>query len=273
MVWKIFFVLTFLYTFLVSLFGYLKPTALSSLEYILGLFVMVGIAFVSGVFYSLGWKQQIFSKKSINIFASVFFVGLLLFFVNSTMHVYPEVYNQVQNVTIAIISCAIACIIFAVIVNLLLIPLYIGLCKYNKNFDNLMSVEKPYGKLLSLYCVPVLASFVVAGLTKYSHYGAYNFFDFFSIFSCVYEILFLIGFSWGVKIFNKLFWQITVIPYTLLIIFSPFYKSNMFDQDFRIKEMLSDPVLIISSVALNLVFIYILSKYAFSKTEQVKTEE
>ena len=45
----------------------------------------------------------------------------------------------------------------------------------------------------------------------------YNIIDYCVIFSCFYEIMYFIGFAWNVRIFSHSFWQITAIPYIVLL--------------------------------------------------------
>lgn len=274
MIWKIFFVLTTLFVLLMNINGYNSDfSAISNLQYLVSLLINVGIAFTLGIFYSLGWKQQLFSKKAANIFLAMFILSIITFLVASVIQAYPIIYVQVKNSAAAIIGSVIGTLVVAVIVNILYIPFYVGVYKYKKNFDNLISVQKPYWKIFSLYCVTILTSFVLAATTKFAHFALYNLIDYFAIFSCIYEIIFLIGFSWNVRIFNKLFWQITAIPYVLLSIMTPFFISDTFNQDFHIKEIvISNIIPTIITILLYVVCIYIVYRYAYSKKESVWQE-
>ena len=224
MVWKVFFVIAALLVVLMNTFGYNSDyTDTSGLQASIGIILQVSIAFILGIFYSLGWKQQLFSKKSTNIFMTIFIISMVLLSIASAFQAYPAIYAQVQNSVAAIIGSIIGSSIVAIILNLFLIPFYVGLYKYKKNFDTLSLVNKPYWKILALLFVTGLIGFVISALTKYSHFTKYNLIDFYVITSCIYEILFTIGFAWNIRIFNKLFWKVTAIPYMLLMYMTPFF--------------------------------------------------
>ena len=279
MTWKILFVIatvlislviTAIIIFLMNIIGYNTDYfGISGLEYAI-LLLQVNIAFILGILYSLGWKQQLFSKKTTNIFLTIFVISMIL---SPIIFVFPAMYSLWNDPTdlttkdtifISIICSIIIAPIIALIVSLFLIPFYIGLYKYKKNFDALTLVNKPYRKILSLYCVPILAGFVITVLTKYSHFAQYNLIDFCAIASCVYEIIFMIGFAWDIRIYNKLFWQITSIPYVLLMLMTPFLISDTFNKDFHIKEiLLNTPIAIVFSVILSVIFIFVIYKYAY----------
>ena len=125
-------------------------------------------------------------------------------------------------------------------------------------------MNKPYWKILALLFVTGLIGFVISALTKYSHFTKYNLIDFYVITSCIYEILFTIGFAWNIRIFNKLFWKVTAIPYMLLMYMTPFFISNTFNQDYHYKEIiLGNPVSMIFAAILSIVSVYIVYKYAY----------
>ena len=191
---------------------------------------------------------------------------MLMFIIGSALQSYPVIYAQVQNSIAAVIASIIGSSVVTVIVNLFLIPFYVGLYKYKKNFDSLVQVEKPYWKIFSLYCIAMLAGYVMSSITKYSHFVSYNLFDYFAILSCIYEIMYIIGFAWNVRIFNKLFWQVTAIPYALLMCLTPFFISETFNQDFHIKEIIfSNPVSMALAVVLSIIYIYVIYMYAYKK--------
>lgn len=267
MVWKVFFVIAVLFVVLMNTFGYNSDyTGLSGLQYSIGIIFQVGIAFILGILYSLGWKQQLFSKKSTNIFISVFIISMILCPIASAFQAYPVIYAQVQNSVAAIIGSVIGSSIVAITLNLFLTPFYVGLYKYKKNFDTLSLVDKPYWKILALYIATALTGFVLSALTKYSHFNQYNLIDFFIITSCIYEIIFMIGFAWNIRIFNKLFWQITAIPYMLLTLVTPFFMSDAFNQDFNFKEILSNnPVSMLFTIMLSIVFFFVTYQYAYKE--------
>ena len=267
MVWKVFFVIVIFILILLNILGYTSNyTAIPPLQYIISLFINICFAFVLGIFYSLGWKQQLLSKKITNIFIAIFIISMILYPIVSAIQAYPSIYAEIQNREIAIISSIIGTILLASIINILFVPFYIGLYKYKKNFDILSPINKPYWKLFSIYFTAILVSFTIAAFTKFNHFSSYNAIDFFIIFSGVYEILFMIGFAWDVKIFNRLFWQITAILYVILSAITPIYMSNIFNQDFHIKDFFSsNPFAIITSAALYIVYFYMLFNYAYKK--------
>ncbi len=267
MVWKIFFIISVLVTFLMLLLGYSSDyTGISGLQYFGSLLYNVAIAFVLGLLYSLGWKQQLFSKKSANVFLTILIISMIFNSIVSAFQVYPIIYAQTQNNVIAMAATAIGVLFIVFIENLFLIPFYVGFYNYKKDFESLILVEKPYWRMFSMYCVTLLAAFFVFALTKYTHFTLYNFIDYYAILSCIYEIVFLIGYAWNVRIFNKLFWQITAIPYILLMLMTPFLKSETFNQDYHIKETLTNnPVSIVLTIILHIVFIYIIYQYAYKK--------
>lgn len=267
MVWKVFFVITTILVFLINLFGYNSDySGISGLQYSVGLLIQFCIIFILGILYSLGWKQQLFSKKSTNIFMAIFISSMILFPIASALQTYPVIYTQVQNAVAAIIGSVIGSLIVAIIVNLFLIPFYIGLYKYKKFLDTLTVVNKPYWKMLALYIATALTGYVVSALTKYSHFSQYNLIDFYIIISCVYEIILIIGFAWNIRIFNKLFWQITAIPYVILTIVTPFFMSDTFNQDFHFKEiLLNNPIAILFTIMLSIVFFFVIYQYAYKE--------
>ena len=267
MVWKVFFVITTILVFLINLFGYNSDySGISGLQYSVGLLIQFCIIFILGILYSLGWKQQLFSKKSTNIFMAIFIISMILFPIASALQAYPVIYTQVQNAVAAIIGSVIGSLIVAIIVNLFLIPFYIGLYKYKKFLDTLTVVNKPYWKMLALYIATALTGNVVSALTKYSHFSQYNLIDFYIIISCVYEIILIIGFAWNIRIFNKLFWQITAIPYVILTLVTPFFMSDAFNQDFHFKELLlNNPIAILFTIMLSIVFFFVIYQYAYKE--------
>ena len=267
MVWRLFFVITVIIALLMYILALNTDySSISSFQYFTGELAYVCIALILGVFYSLGWKQKLFSKKSINIFIAVFILSMILSIIDSTVQVYSVFYKQAQNSIQASIASIIASSVYAVIANLFLIPFYIGLYKYKKNFDSLVQVEKTYWKIFALYCIIMLAGCVVSSITKYTHFVLYNIFDYISILSCIYEIMFIIGFAWNVRIFSKLFWQVTAIPYVLLMCLIPFFISDTFNQDFRIKEIIfGNPISIAIVAVICIVFIYVIYMYAYKE--------
>jgi len=275
MIWKIFFAITAFFVLYVNVQGYNSDyITLSTMQNLACILFGINTVFVLGIMYSLGWKQQLFSKKSGNVFFALFITGILLFPVLCAIFAYPDIYAQVQqNSVAAIIGSVIGASILAVLVNIISIPLYVGQYKYKKNFDSLAVVEKPYWKLFSLYLIIVSISFVLAALTKYSHFSSYNFIDYFAIISCIYEIIFMIGFAWNVRIFNKLFWQITAILYSILVIITPFFISDVFNQDFHYKDIISgEPVLIILTIIQTGAYLYMVNKYAYFNQEKPVTQ-
>ena len=273
MIWKIFFIITALLLLITNILGYnIGYTGMSNIEYLAGIYISVCIAFILGLFYALGLKQQIFSKKLIKIFATVFITSIILFLFINTLCTYPFIYWELKSRSLAVIGCIISFAMMFVFTNLFLIPFYIGLYKYNKNFDDFRRAEKPYWKVFSIYCITVFASFILAALIRFTHLLSYNPADYFIIISCIYEILFLIGFAWNKRIFNKLFWQITAAPYIILTITAPFFISDTFNRDFAFKNMiLGNYASIIFTVLTYIAFIYIICRYAYSKEESAES--
>lgn len=270
MIWKIFFFLStiFLMSANILLCNMDYPNT-TSLQYSIAILQTFSMVFITCIFYSLGWKQKLFSKQATNLLITIFILSILAYLVNSALLIFPTLYSQTQNAIVSIIVSIFAMFIITVIISLFLIPFYIGLYKYKKHFDSLLAVDKPYWKMFSIYCIPVLLGFIISAITKYTHFNEYNLFDYCVIFSWIYEICFITGFSWNIKIFNNLFWKITMIPYVLLTISSPFLISDMFNQDYHFKEIIWDnPVSLIFTVVQAIALIYMVYKYAFSIKKQ-----
>jgi len=267
MIWRIFFIITAILLLLTYIPNYNGDYPnISSLLYSVNILTEISIAFILGIFYSLGWKKQLFSKKSICIFSAIFVFTMVMFAITLALELYPNIYTEIQSTIIAAISCSIVAFIMLAILNLLLIPFYIGLYKYHKNFDSLKLTNKPYWKLFALFNIVTLTSFFVSFLTKFANFSSYNFIDFFAGISCIYEIIYFIGFAWNVKIFNKLFWQITAAPYMLLLCMTPFFISYNFNQDFHYQDaILSNPISIIRTITIYAIYLFIVYQYAYSK--------
>lgn len=266
MIWKFFFVVATLLLMLSGITEYNSdPIEFSNLEYLSGILIVVVIAFALGVFYSLGWKQQLFSKKSINIFTSLSVFSIIICSGVSAIPDYSSLY--IENPLAAKIETIIGIVAMSIVLNLFLTPLYIGVYKYKKSFDNLIPVQRPYWKLFSLLCVIELAGVVIYAPMMYVHFSSYNLFDYFVIFSCIYEIIFLIGYSWNINIFSKLFWKISAIPYALLLVVSPFMMSDTFNRDFQFKgsSFPANPVEVALIAVLSIAFLFVLYNYAYKE--------
>lgn len=266
MIWRLFFIITVLLKIIsINNTKNIHFTEVSNLLYFLSVLQNVIIAFILGTFFSLGWKQRLFSKKSINIFLIIFIIYMPLLLMISSFQAYPDLCSVARNNTVALICTVFAVLFVTILLNLFFIPIYIGFHKYNKNFDSLTPVGKPYWKLFALYSIPIYACFFLLCLTKYSHFALYNFIDFGNIIFEIYGIILLIGFAWNIRIFNKLFWQITAIPYVLLILITPFFASDTFKQDWGCENYFSNPVAMVFYIVLSAVFIYIIYRYAYKE--------
>ena len=267
MVWKIFFVITAFILLLFNVMGLtIDVSEMTTSEYLLGFLSVFVEVFVLGIFYSLGWKRQLFSKKTYNLFGILFLINMLVFLIEMGIGTYPDVYVEIQDGLLASIATVIGVIFVGAIFNIGLIPFYIGLVKYKKNFDNLISVEKPCWQLFAMICVISLLGFELSMLMQYANFASYNFIDMSLLVSSLYEILFLIGFAWNKKIFHKLFWQVTAIPYALITLAVPFFVSEAFIQDFPwINLLVTNKLMIVFAIVGTLLFFFILYQYAFKK--------
>lgn len=268
MVWKVFFVITtilHLWLFMLGLFE--EMPSLSYYECFVSILSPIGLTFLIGLFYSLGWKQKLFSTKVKNILTIVFVFCIIDFLVGSSLEAYQIFLEEQQSNEIAIIGGVINFVILAFIANVLLIPFYIGMHKYKKEDDNLTSVQKPYWKLLCFFIIPSLVGTIIFFATKFSHFASYNFLDYFVATSCIYEIIFMIGFAWDKNIFNKLFWKITFVPYIACLFMVPFFNSELFFQDFNCQFDLDHPVIFAYGIIINILLVYMLYKYTFTKKE------
>ena len=264
MVWKIFFVIA---AFLVCFMGIQSfaedSSSFSLLQSLAGIVFVFVIACVLGIFYSLGWKQQLFPKKAVNIFIALFILSIISFSMICGFGSYPDIYAETQNALASTIGCLVNFAIFFVIANLFLIPFYVGLFIYKKDIDSLKLVEKPYWKLFALLTVNCAVYYLVYALTKFGHFALYNFIDYIAIFSNVYEAMFIIGFAWNIRIFNRLFWQITAVPYLILTIMTYFFVSDVFNKDFQYKS--NNLVEILTLIIQYVIFIIIIYQYAYKK--------
>lgn len=268
MFWKFLFVIAAILFFVLDTVAFNIPNSqISSLDSFAGIFLEVMLVIVFGIFYALGWKKQMFSLKVINKAIAVFGIGMFTYLAWMVFGTYKEVVVSLPNPTFAMIVSIVASLIILLITNLFFIPFYIGLCEYKKQIQDLTIVDKPYWKLFAFLCIPPLLAFVCAALLK-NNLLQYNWCDYFVIISGIYETLLLIAFAWNVKIFNKMFWQITAIPYIVLTCLTPFCMSEAFHNDFQIKELLTgDIVSLITSILIFIAYIYILFKYCFAKQE------
>ena len=267
MVWKVFFVLSVVVLVLTNFLSYnVEALVPSNLEALSSILLSLAIIFGFGIFYSLGWKQQLFSKKAINVFIAIFIINMLMFPIVTIIQSYSDIMLEVNEPFLALIIAGVMFVMLISIFNLFSIPFYIGLYKYKKNFESLALVQRPCWKLFSFYSILPLLSFTLFALTKWNHFVLYNFVDYFILLSGIYETILLIGFAWNLKIFNKLFWQITSIPYVILTLMSLFWMSDTFNQDFHIKEWaFSNPITVAESVVLMLILFYILYQYAYKR--------
>ena len=109
MVWKIFFVIFAILIMLMNIIGFNSNySSFTSIQYLVSVLININISFILGIFYSLGWKQQIFSKKVTNILLTLLLLIMVLTTVISAYSAYPIVYAQVQNSTAAMLGSIIS---------------------------------------------------------------------------------------------------------------------------------------------------------------------
>ena len=266
MVWKVFFIITTIIIIILNMLGYSSSDcSMSNLEQVAGTLFSIAMTFILGIFYSLGWNQKLFSNKAKNIFTIFFIIGVISFIVSTSIYIFQELSMVEEAYSLVIIGAILGSLILTVFSNIFLIPFYYGLVKYNKVFSDSSIAQKPYWKLFSIFSVVSLFAFILFSLTKVSHFASYNLLDFVMLFSCIYEIIFLIAFAWDKEIFNKLFWKITFIPYVVSLFFIPKYNSELFNQDFNLQYILNNPAALVEVIIINILFVYVLYKYAFTK--------
>jgi len=271
MFWKICFVIYSLLFMLMISFGYSHPilepnSNLASLsDTIQTLFIVLFLA----LFFALGWKKALYSKKAVNYVLGGFILSIFLGLINfgtGAWEGFLESQAETQLPLIAGIFIVVLCVAFGFIcLNVLAIPFYIGIYKYKKNIETFDSISKPYWKILTGFSVLAYIPFLIFVGLHYKNIPMYNYVDYFAILSCIYEIFFLIGFSFDRKPKFALFWQITCVPYLIGSALTYFYLSPQFKADFPLLNFSGNVVDITVEVIFYVLFAYVLYKYAFGK--------
>lgn len=266
MIWKVF---TFLYLILLLIIfvaSYQFHDAMVQMGFmdlinfaVTSLFVMS----IIGIFISLGWKKQFFTKNNLKGILAIIITLMILSVVSWIPEVYAEIFTYYPDKTVASVSTFFAVLINLVVVNLLYLPFYIGLYKYNQRIESFDKIDKPIWKSFALFFVVCILATSVVFLLDYQNWKQYNIYDFLVLFSGVYDIAFIIGFSFDIQILNKMFWKITAIPYVVFSFVMPFFISDALKQKLM-WDFTNIPTVIFMLSASAVVF-YALYKYAFAK--------
>ena len=269
MFWKVCSVIYSLLFLLMIIFGYshpiLEPSSnfMSLSDTVQTLFIVLFLA----LFFALGWKKALFSKKAANYVLGGFILSIFLGLINfgtGAWEGFLEGQAETQLPLIAGIFIVALCVAFGFIcLNVLAIPFYIGIYKYKKNIETFDSISKPYWKILTGFSVLAYIPFLIFVGLHYKNIPMYNYVDYFAILSCIYEIFFLIGFSFDRKPKFALFWQITCVPYLIGSALTYFYLSPQFKADFPLINSMDNFVDIAFDVVVYVLFACMLYKYAF----------
>ena len=108
MIWKVLFIIiTIINVLLITSGFFAEIPSISYYEYFAGLIMSVGVTFVISLFYSLGWKQKLFSNKVKNILTVLLALCVLDSLVFSSIEAYQGILAEQYNSTIAFIRTAI----------------------------------------------------------------------------------------------------------------------------------------------------------------------
>lgn len=271
MFWKICFVIYSLLFILMVTMGYntTELDIMSNWASLRGSLEVISIALFLSLFYALGWKKKLFSLKAVNYVLAYFIFGIFLFLTDVGIGAY-DAFIEMQSQQSLPLAAGIFIIIFVlaitfIIFNILVLPFYIGIYKYKKNFETLEDTDKPYWKILTGFALLAYVPFIVQVGLHYKNILLYNSVDYFAILSCIYEIFFLIGFSWNRKPKSAMFWQATCIPYLIGSALTYFYLSPQFKADFPLMNSPDNFVDITTEVVLFALYAYMLYKYSFRK--------
>ena len=193
-------------------------------------FVVFLVLFLA-LFYALGWKKALFSKKAVNYILAGVILSIFLSLIDFGMGAYEGfLESQTEQASPVVVGVFITffCVAIAfVVLNIFAIPFYVGIYKYKKNIETFNNISKPYGKILTGFSILSYIPFLIHVGLHYKSILLYNYVDYFAILSGIYEIFFLVGFSWDRKPVSDLFWKITCIPYLIGSALTYFYLSQI----------------------------------------------
>ena len=255
--------------FLMNIFDYLPSSDVkfsSEWGYIFGLCLVVIFTLISGVLYGLGWKKKIFSIKAVNIIKAFFSLILGCYFVVPLISEYQNLVNTPNLLPIFVfINMVIVFLLLFLFASPVILLGFISIHKYKKYFDKSELFQKPYLKLASLFFIlSYLANLIGIFVLKFNHLIIYNVWDYLIELSLVYQGIFLIGYVFEKKIFNRLFWKISSFIYVPCFVISNFLMSDSYSLDTYHSQTGLMWSYNIISVIIFIFFVYVLYNYAFT---------
>lgn len=271
MIWKILFVLTVLFIAYVCVALVGESVAITDFSAFAGYFLMTVSTLSAGYFYALGWKKRLYSDKANKIIFGVVCAYILFVVALSVHSAIPVVILGMKRTLVGNVSdhsvywtaFILVTLISFVMYSIMWLPSVVAYFKYKKHNQSFAVVERPYWKLFitSFFVITVLSQLA----TFFSaHRIGYNLYDYLVQGSIIIDALFLFGFAYNIKIFNKLFWKIIAVPYILFSIGQFFFCSSAFNNDMKLELLTSSVVATTSMIAFVLVYFYVLYRYAFT---------
>lgn len=274
MVWRILFYIGVIFYVMLGGLSYLYPDTVvenTEISFLFGgIIVSIVYVIILGYFGCLGWNKKIFSLKFTNIIIfilSIFSLGFILLLIAAFLQGFltGSPYAIVSFIGI-LTGLVIAVGLIGTIMAIITLPVYMALFKYKKRLEKLENIDNGGWKLFSLFIVlSYVSSLIFLPVFCYKNIMTqYNFWDMLFLLSCIYEILFIIGFAFNKKIFNQLFWKISTFIYVPLVILSSFLSSKQFKNDIFYTSLQHLWTYKIFLSILTVLFLYILYNYAFT---------
>ncbi len=227
MIWKIFFVLVTLLFLFLQTGGIVSTFKLSEFSISAGYILSLFFVFISGFFYSLGWKKRLYSYKA----AKGIFAFLVLFLISITILAILSgldmiaFHLKVSGQTDMMPYLMRLIFVVALVYITMSLPVIFAFFKYKKHYDTLCCVEKPYWKMFLLYFS--LTSFVNNVYAIFAKgISIYNVWDYIAICMPIIGFFYTVGFAFNIKFGKQILWKVLFIPYVLFLVAEIFLCSD-----------------------------------------------